>query len=226
MTAIFQNGVDKGYKEKSNWWSDVNDPDCFRISTGDDYPQDYFKQDHVSETVVENYCNNVIRQYELFTGKELVSIVEFGSGGGWFTKEFNRRGYMILGFEGSASGILECERKKVWMVTPRDFRYEMTEPMSRYDIALCTEIAGHIEPPFSAVLVNNLIKHSDLIWWSSEEPSANKPHLHHPNEQPYQYWINLFEFYGYGAHLLSEEVYNACEYRGRYIFYNKSKYRK
>ena len=225
MSAIFQDGVDVGYKEKSNWWGDPSDKDAFRISSLDnDYPSEYFKQDHVSRQTVIDYCNCVIGKYQEFTESKLKSIIEFGSGGGWFTEEFKKRGYGILALEGSNEGEKKCIRRDVRRVLKYDFRYKMPPHIGKYDIALCTEVGEHIESPFSAILVANLVDASDIIWWSSAEPNVGRPHLHHPNEQPYQYWINLFKFYGYEAIRLSDEIFNACEYRGRYMFYNKSKF--
>lgn len=226
MSEIFVNGQDTGYREDSKWWWNENSEDGFRIANpNEDYPQEYFATDHVSEKVVENYCNSVIRQYELLTGHRLKTIIEFGSGGGWFTSEFDKKGYDITGYEGSRKGIEKCcERGLYRQVDQVDFRKILKPINERYQIALCTEVAGHIESPFSSILVYNLINHADVIWWSSEEPNANRVHLHHPNEQPYKFWINLFRFYGYSALLLSDEIFNACERRGRYIFYNKSKF--
>lgn len=224
MIDVFKNGVDVGYRDNQNWWNDG--PESFRIAKLDeDYPAEYFATDHVSGKTVSNYCNNVIRGFEMMAGRRLKSIIEFGSGGGWFTAEFLKRGYSIVGYEGSGGGVDRCLQKMMPVVRWDDFRILLPAPsFTKYDIALCTEVAEHIEPPFSSMLVQNLTSHSDMIWWSSEEPNTNKPHLHHPNEQPYQYWINLFEFYGYGAALLSDEIYNSCEGRGRYIFYNKKVY--
>lgn len=222
---MYVDGKDMGYKAKAGWWNDPSDKDAFRIAElNNDYPYEYFSTDHVSETVVTAYCDSVVRAYELLSGAPLKTIVEFGAAGGWFTSEFFKRGYHIWGFDGAESGLAKCFDRKIFFADAQDFRKPMAEPYRKFDIALCTEVAGHIEPPFSAMLVSNLVKHSDVIWWSSEEVGVTKPHLHHPNEQPYQYWINIFEFYGYKAKKISDEIFYACEGRGRYIFYNSNTY--
>jgi predicted TPR repeat methyltransferase len=225
MSEIFKDGIDTGYRENQNWWQDSNSPERFRIAKlHEDYPEVYFKEDHVSHSVVQQYCNHVAIQYEIIAKKRLNTIIEFGCGGGWFSKEFDKRGYSIFGLEGTYDGIEKCKLRQFYRVSKIDLRCYIQPPRKKYDIALCTEVAGHIEPPFSSMLVLNLVNHSDIIWWSSEEPFANRAHLHHPNEQPYEYWINLFEFYGYGAIRLSDEIFNDCERRGRYLFYKKLKY--
>jgi len=225
IIRMYIDGNDMGYKNNSDWWYRQSDPDAFRIATLDeDYPPEYFKEDHVSNEVVKNYCNSIIREFELFTGRKLKSIVEFGSGGGWFTEEFRNRAYHIIGLEGTKEGLKKCDERGIGRLRLVDFREPLISWIGKYDIALCTEVAEHIEPPFSSTLINSLISYSDIIWWSSAEPNVGRPHLHHPNEQPYQYWINLFKFYGYEAIRLSDEIYNACEYRGRYMFYNEYKF--
>lgn len=225
MSEIFVDGKDTGYRKDSRWWWDESSPDGFRIANpNEDYPKEYFKEDHVGAEVVKNYCNAVIRGYELLAGEMLDTVIEFGSGGGWFTREFKNRGYSIQGLEGSYSGAKECERKQIYNCRITDFRKKMNAPEKKFQIALCTEVAGHIEPPFSATLVSSLVDYSDVVWWSSEEPDANEPHLHHPNEQSYKFWINLFDFFGYSPILLSDEIFNSCERRGRYMFYSRLKF--
>lgn len=220
ISSIYNGDTDIGYKEKYHWWGS-SDPDGYRLANLNvDYPEQYFATDHVSPEVVKNYCDCVISEYESFTGNRLKSIIEFGSGAGWFSKEFYDRGMNISGYEGSETGVRRCIDRGFINITQRDFRKHIPTN-DKYQIALCTEVAGHIEPPFSSMLVHNLINHSNVIWWSSEVPGQNRPHLHHPNEQLYEYWINIFEFYGYGAKLLSDDVFDKCEKRGRYLFYNK-----
>lgn len=223
-SGIFLNDLDLGYKDKSNWW-ETDELDKGRmIDLNEDYPEQYFEKDHVSPEVVKNYCDCVAEEYKNFTGSELKSIVEFGCGGGWFAKEFYDRGYNIFGYEGSGSGIRKCAMRRFLNVSQKDFRNRIAAN-SKYQIALCTEVAGHIEPPFSSMLVHNLVTHADIIWWSSEVPGQNRPHLHHPNEQPYEYWINIFDFYNFGEKRLSDEIFNKCETRGRYLFYNRNVYK-
>lgn len=226
MSDVFIDGKDVGYREDQNWWSNPNNPEAFRIADlNEDYPTEYFEKDHVSEKTVENYCNAVIRQYELFTRHRVMSILEFGCGGGWFLNEFVRRGYAAHGYEGSPSGLSKCREKGLSQnIDSVDLRRPLQKPTGKRDIVLCTEVAEHIEPPFAATLVYNATIFADIIWWSSEEPNTNKPHLHHSNEQPDQFWINLFNHFGYSAMRLSDEIYASCEGRGKYIFYSRYKF--
>jgi hypothetical protein len=208
---MFIDGEDQGYQDDPNWWYK-----SFRIAKLDeDYPAHYFTVAGVPDDVVKAYVENVAKYYHQITGNILETIIEYGSAGGWFSKEFDDIGYKIDTCDGSINARCDerCDFRQVFFANPPSTK--------NYDIALCTEVAEHLEPPFAAILVHNIICEADLIWWSSAEPGGNKPHLHHPNEQPLQYWINIFEFYGYGCYMLPDEVFNACAGRGRCLFYNK-----
>lgn len=224
---IYENGVDKGYRDDPNWWSNPSHPDAFRIAKLDeDYPAEYFKEDHVSQEVVEAYCNCVKNYYENLTGNNLNSIVEFGAGGGWFSEYFTKSHGIeyVLPIEATWSGYQKCLQRGLTSTIRRDLRCSFnTNFIGFFNVALATEVGEHLEICFHSQFVNSLIKVSDFIWWSSAEPGA-KPHLHHPSEMPLKYWINLFDFYGYGCYMLPDEVFNACQGRGRCIFFNKQTY--
>ncbi len=219
---MFQNGVDQGYKSNDNWWIDPTDPDHYRYADLEkDYPAEYFPL--AEPPRVKEFVQTVREYYKKITGVDLHSIVEFGSGGGWYLAEWRRIGCRAFGYEGSKAGIEACKARHVHQVIHVDFRRKI-QTGDWGQIIICTEVAEHIEPPFHGTLVQHLISRSDLVWFSSEAPGGNKPHLHHPGEMPLEYWIKLFEFFGYGCHMLPEEIFISTEYRGRCIFFNKETY--
>lgn len=227
----FKNGVDNGWLHKQNFWFDPNHEHGFGIVDLDSiYPEKYFEKDHVHPTTVEAYCRLVPEIYESLTGKKPHKIAEFGSAGGWFLAEFIKRGYFCLGLEGTNAGIDACLRRGIVnnQIIQQDFRYpinisETKIPFGytvKWHVALCTEVAEHIEPPFSSVLVKSLVDAAPFIWFSFEEPNTNPAHIHHPNEMPAKFWINLFDFYGYKAYKLPQWVSDQTEGRGTYVFYD------
>jgi len=161
--------------------------------------------------------------YEQLADRPLKRVVEFGCAGGWFLRKFLDAGVVAYGYEGSSAGIRACSGIGVphGHATQVDLRMPMLMALP-CDMAICTEVAEHIEPPLAGILVWNLIQHADLIWWSSASPGIT-PHLHHPNEQPLAYWIALFEFFGYGCYMLPDSVMQETNGRGRCIFYDKKK---
>jgi len=222
---VYKDGVDQGWLEDQNWWLNPDNPNSFLIQKAEDnYPEEYFAKDHVSEETVNNLFRYVCEYYYRLTNNPLKTVVEFGCGGGWFLKKFLDYGIDAYGYEYSNFGISKSIARGIELKNINKIDLRLVIPPLfgyKYNMAICTEVAEHIEIPFSAMLVYNLITHSDLIWFSTEEPNTNRPHIHHPNERPYKFWIKLFDFYNYGYYMLPDDVYNACEGRGRMIFYNR-----
>ncbi len=217
-----KDGNDIGYKDHQDWWWREGDPDRYRYADiNSDYPAEYFPK--AEPPRVKEFVDIVMEQFESFAGRPLRSVVEFGSAGGWYLKEFQDRKLQIHGYEGSMFGYDLALKRGVtpYNIGIHDFRYQMSQLHQRFDLAICTEVAEHLEPPFHGTLVGSLVAHSNRIWFSAEPPNTNKAHLGHPGEMPLEYWIKLFAFFGYGCHMLSDEIYEACVWRGRCIFYNK-----
>ena len=219
---MFKNGVDQGYKEHQDWWSREGDPDRYRYADLDiDYPMEYFPLADPGNA--KEFADTVMSYYSLIMGDQLRTLVEFGSAGGWYLKAFMRRNVHVRGYEGSAFGVATCLSNGIpgSCVDVKDFRYPMPHYEKKYQLAICTEVAEHVEPSFHGVLVHNLIQHSSLIWFSSEAPNTNRAHLHHPGEQPLEYWQALFNFFDFGCYMLPDDVFRATNERGRCLFFNR-----
>lgn len=225
---IFKNGKDNGWiGTNQNWWFDPKFVDSFEIFDIDSFYSDhYFNKDHVSINVVDNYVKYVKEYFNMITGKELTNVFEAGCGGGWFTKGFLDSGIDIFAIEGSTCGYQATLKRGVDLnkILHHDLRKEL-KLNKVFDICCCTEVAEHIETPFSSQLINNLISHSDIIWFSFEEPGTNEAHYHHCNEQPAKYWINLFNFFGFDYIIIPTEIRENVAHRGTHIFYNKNKFK-
>lgn len=65
----------------------------------------------------------------------------------------------------------------------------------RFDLALCLEVAEHVEAEHAEQLVDDLCRHSDFVLWSAALPGQGGDH--HVNEQWTEYWIEKFERRGY-----------------------------
>lgn len=222
---MWSNGKDTGYKHGSpqNWWFDELDPDCYRYADLDkDYPAEYFPL--AEPPRVKEFCDIVMGEFTAFTLRPLKSIIEFGSGGGWYLKRWQDLQMNVQGIEGSRHGVAECLKRGV--LEFNIYRHDLQKPFERNfqkaDLAICTEVAEHVPLPFHATLVKSLTDHSDVIWFSSEGPEVdNQPHLHHVAEMPQKYWEALFLFFGYACHMLPEVVHLSTEFRGRCLFYRK-----
>lgn len=224
----YKGGEDNGWLHKQNFWFDPQHEHGFGIVDLDSiYPDKYFEKDHVHPSTVDNYCRIIPMVFKDMTGNPLEDLIEFGSAGGWFLKRFLDDGIRATGLEGTKAGRAACIHRGISPLNlfAQDFRLPaVKEGAIKWQIALCTEVAEHIEPPFSSVLVKSLCDASDFIWFSFEEPNTNPAHIHHPNEMPAKFWINLFDFYGFKPYKLPQWVYDQTEGRGMYIFYNPNTY--
>lgn len=214
-----QNGVDIGWQDIDNWWFDTKHKDAFEIFDIDSfYENNYFKHDHIPQHIIDKFIEYLKLYYQNITNKPLQTILEIGCGGGWFTKALSDQGFEVTAIEGSQCGYDACLRKGLSNV----YRHDIRRPLNLYkqfDAVVCTEVGEHIEPPFSSQLIQNLVNHSDFIWFSFEEPYTNRPHYHHPNEQPAKFWINLFRFYGFDNIALSDQIRQECYARASHIFF-------
>ena len=64
-----------------------------------------------------------------------------------------------------------------------------------FDLVQCLEVAEHVPPASSGTLVNNIVRHGPLVLFSAAVPGQGGED--HINEQPYEYWRDLFAACGY-----------------------------
>ncbi len=65
----------------------------------------------------------------------------------------------------------------------------------RFDLTICLEVAEHLSPSASDLLVTSLTQHSDIILFSAAIPYQGGHH--HVNEQFPEYWSLLFRKHGF-----------------------------
>lgn len=68
-------------------------------------------------------------------------------------------------------------------------------PKSRYDLAICIEVAEHLTQEMGDVLVKSLTESSDVILFSAAV--CGQGGTGHINEQPQHYWSNKFALQNY-----------------------------
>lgn len=117
------------------------------------------------------------------------SVVDMGCGNAEFLSHFKKAGIVIKGYEGSHYAIDSSLVGKEY-IELFDLR-KMINSNTKYDLAICLEVAEHVEKRFSEILIENLINLSDVIIFTAAPPGQGG-HFH-INEQPREFWVNIFK---------------------------------
>lgn len=68
----------------------------------------------------------------------------------------------------------------------------------KFDLAVSLEVAEHIESKNAYFFIENLVRHSESILFSAAIPSQGGQN--HVNEQWLNYWIDIFQSFGYKSY--------------------------
>jgi len=68
----------------------------------------------------------------------------------------------------------------------------------KFDVALCLEVAEHLDEQFAPTLIATLTRHSDYVVFSAACP--NQPGQHHVNCQWPSFWQGLFNEHGFACY--------------------------
>ena len=167
----------------------------FRISR-------WFRIDGVSPVYDKNFFDNNLRISEgsaklladyLSRHHKVGSMIDVGCGNGVYMREFLNRGWDVFGVDGSKNARKNAvvDRK---LITIFDLRKKF-DLDRRFDLALCIEVAEHIETDLSRNLVSTLASVSDTIYFTAAPPGQGG--TGHINEQPREFWEGLFRRFGY-----------------------------
>jgi len=132
---------------------------------------------------------------EIFAQYRPATIIDFGCGAGFQDQRFCELGVQVTPLDMfvcppqfRASGIPGIRAVDLSAPLPDDF-------LPRADLALCLDVAEHIEPERAVVLVGNLTRFTDLVVFTAAPPWQGG--TGHVNEQPFAYWRKLFNAAGF-----------------------------
>lgn len=128
------------------------------------------------------------------------SVIDVGCGPGLYLVPFAEAGCTVFGVDACPTGgslLAEGQFQRV------DLRFPF-KPEVRYDLAICFEVAEHLERHWSERLIDSLRDCADTIIFSGAIPGQGG--TYHLNEQPHEFWLNLFEERGYMLHPLQSEM--------------------
>jgi len=187
---------DSGYHHYGNdWWVDPRCPASFKyLSIDAMYPDPYFAATtgHPTEDRAEDIVGYMLEMFANVAGRPLTSVLELGCGGGEITRALLRHGIDVIAVEGTQAGIRRLHQVGVPAERVLHHNLKFMPKLDRkFDLAMCTEVAEHIEPFFASKVVENCTSHADYVWFSAADRSAS-PHYHHLNEVDIEAWDNLF----------------------------------
>lgn len=136
--------------------------------------------------------------------------LDVGCGPGQLVDELGELGWHSRGFDGSPHALTWAQKrgkgKRIWCA-------DLTEPertIELYPIVICTEVAEHLPSGQAPTLVQFLVEHAtDRIILTAAPPGQGGHD--HVNEQPREYWLDLFADHGW-----IEDVESTRELRARW----------
>jgi hypothetical protein len=153
------------------------------------YSKKFFRQRSSLAWRAKYFCEAVI---QVLNPK---SVVDFGCGNGDLLRGFyDRTVSEILGVEGSTN----CTEHMMiphWRLRIHDLRKPFYAYYPLFDLAICLEVAEHLEPEYAPILLDSLCRCSDHVLFSAAGPGQGG--IHHHNCQPKSYWTKLMHERGY-----------------------------
>lgn len=125
---------------------------------------------------------------------DLKSIIDFGCAQGGWLNAWRENGVTdIQGVDGDYvdQGALLIDKSK-FLAADLSQSIDLGRT---YDIAQCIEVAEHLPASSAKTLVKSLARHAPIVLFSAAPPGQGG--RGHVNEQPYEYWRNLFADEGY-----------------------------
>ena len=199
--CVIYDASDNGFHGFGNdWWINENCPYSYKnISIDSMYPEKYFGKEtgHPNEHMASEIYRYMQQIYQKLFGRHFRSVLELGTGGGEITREFSKDALDYIAVEGTVSGVEHLIGAGIEETRIIHQNLKFLDGIDRkFDIAMCTEVAEHIEPFFASKIVDNCIRHAEVVWFSAA--NRNRPaHYHHINEQRIEVWDNLFANMGH-----------------------------
>lgn len=126
------------------------------------------------------------------------TAIDVGCGSGLLMDALRRRGIDVHGIDASTEGIRRA-RARGLSADVLDLTSDLPLPGAPYDLAVSCEVAEHLDARHAPRFVDRLVEAAPVVFLTAAEPESGVgPGLHHVNEQPHSYWIDLLRARGYG----------------------------
>jgi SAM-dependent methyltransferase len=160
-----------------------------RLFGGDIYSRSYYEQveeaEQASVLAIATWIRLTLRP---------IRVVDIGCGPGHLIEALHRGGIDVLGLDYSAAARGFVSKKGLPFET-LDLTTRGVVPGSPWDLAVCCEVAEHLDARHSDTFVENLTSASNTVFLTAAE--VGQGGLNHVSEQPNSYWIEKFDHRGF-----------------------------
>ena len=124
----------------------------------------------------------------------IASVLDVGCGAGAWLAGYNELGISDhIGVDGDY-----VDRSMLFVEAGKFLPRDISAPFDlgrRFDLVQCLEVGEHVPTAASGTLVDNIVRHGKRVLFSAAVPGQGGED--HINEQPYEFWRNLFAERGY-----------------------------
>ena len=151
------------------------------------YDKAFFEHANKLKILSSKKVSKIISSYY-----EFKTVFDIGCGMGLYIDELKRLGKDVLGCDVSKAAI------KMGSEVLTIFQADVTKPIKldqKFDLVICFEVAEHINNRYSKQLVKNCTDFSDTVLFTAAP--IGQGGVGHINEQPYEFWINIFKEFNF-----------------------------
>lgn len=121
------------------------------------------------------------------------SVIDFGCGTGEWLNTAKLYGVnIVLGLDGMYADKYKVLGEEEFQGVDLTGEMEINE---KFDLAISLEVAEHLPEESANNFIHNIVKCSDIVLFSAAQPHQGG--TLHVNEQYPDYWVNIFQKYGY-----------------------------
>lgn len=127
---------------------------------------------------------------------DIGTVLDVGCGAGAWLSVWKQAGVAVTGLDG------DYVQPSALLISPEDFEaHDLAVPFTlprRFDLAQSLEVAEHLPHSAAEGFVASLCSCADVVLFSAAAPGQGGEN--HINEQPYQYWQQLFDSQGFAMY--------------------------
>jgi SAM-dependent methyltransferase len=151
------------------------------------YDSKYFNQ-LIFRCDYRSIAESIVQQYSP------QSVIEVGCGNGDLSRELAMMGVDVFALDGYADPRFSADEKITFKKVDFNDTFALKNHVAtlakKFDVAICLEVAEHLDPSVSSVLIEVLTSVADVVIFSAAVPGQGGDG--HINCRPREFWHDLF----------------------------------